>query len=343
MALEFTLNGELIWDNRNFTKDIQEIVSSDRYYTPIKISDKTVEIIGWTLNVEATIFETATAESMISNYKLTRDNIGFPIKEFATPFIFLHAIQNDKDKTLEEKILSHSMEPFIVLYLRFCYWYGECTKYCNMEPKNGEIRRKIKPSRDILKKLTQKDWADNKVKQWYRETVGVIYELMNARLCIGNGKKVSFTAEHDFELENAAAEVKTLFKEIDKKTNEKYPILNQKIDSIDSESQFTSIIKEFIRGPKLLEEHLHKGIISQKGEIIFLNVILDQGSPIFTTISEYKNTDLNFNTSLDAGLANLKKDSLIPVIISFHAIHMKYNIFTLMINAKVEGDTLKIP
>lgn len=343
MPFEFTLNKVLIWSNHNFASEIKNIVTSDRFYCPIQISNKIVEIAGWRINVESTLYEMATAESLISNFKLTKDNIGFPIQEFARPFIILHAIQHAKYKDDNENKGRHMIEPYIVLYLRFCYWYRECAKYCDMEPKNGEIRRKIKPSRDIIKKLTQNDWEDSKVKQWYRETVGVIYELMNARLCIGNGKKVSFTTEHDFELENMAAEVKTLFKEIDKNTNEKYPILNQKIDSIDSEAHFTSIIKEFMRGPKILEEHLHKGIISQKGEIIFLNVILDQGSSIFTTISEYRNTDLNFNTYLDKGVANLKKDSLIPVIISFHAIHIKYNIFTLMINAKLEGDVLKIP
>lgn len=235
MVFEFTLNRVVIWNNSKFVRDIKNIVSSDRYYNPIKINDKIVEIIGWEINVESTIYEAATSESLISNYQITRDNLGFPIQEFARPFIFLHAIQNGKYKDDEESIGRHLMEPFIVLYLRFCYWYGECTRHCNMEPKNGEIRKKIKPSRDIINKLSKNDCEDTKVKQWYRETVGVIYELMSARLCIEHGKKVSFTAKHDFELENIAAEVKTLLKEIDQEIGEKYPMLNEEIKSIDLE------------------------------------------------------------------------------------------------------------
>jgi len=177
MPYEFCLNNQLIWSNQNFIHKTKEIVNSDRYYSPYIINDKIVEISGWKINITATIDATTTSESLINNYKITKDKIGFPIQELARPFVLLHAVQIYKNDDIEKNLL---FEPYIILYLRFCYWYGECSKYCNMELKNKEIRDKIKPSNDIIKQIQQKNSDDNSVKPWYREKLIVINDLMNA-------------------------------------------------------------------------------------------------------------------------------------------------------------------
>ena len=108
-----------------------------------------------------------------------------------------------------------------------------------------------------------------------------------------------------------------------------------------SENNFIPIIKEFTKSPKILDEHLQKGIVKQNGSVIFLNVILDQASSMFNEISEYKNINLHFSYALEKGV-NECKDQIVPVIISFHAIHEEYRIFSITINVRVDKDCLTI-
>ena len=165
---------------------------------------------------------------------------------------------------------------------------------------------------------------------------------MNAGLCIKHNKNVIFTDKHDFILCGHDIEVKTLFKEVSKTHNEKYPLLNSKLSSVESENLFLSTVKEFMRTPKILDEHLKKGIIEQGGKLVFLNVILDNMSPIFTAFSEYNTIDLDFSHAIQIGLNGIRQDGVVPIIISFHAIHNEYTVFSSSINVAIEDGSLKI-
>lgn len=164
--------------------------------------------------------------------------------------------------------------------------------------------------------------------------------ISSAGLGIENNRKISFVKNHYFILDEKPAEVKTLFKEINEKHGEKYHILNEN-QNRQLENNFIPTIKEFAKSPKILNEYLKKGIVDQKGKILFLNILLDQVSPVFTSISEYKNNNLYFSNALEKGFNEIR-DQIVLVIIIFHAIHEEYKIFSLSINVAIDKDSLRI-
>jgi hypothetical protein len=101
--------------------------------------------------------------------------------------------------------------------LRQCYWFHKCSIRINLEKKKKEIRDKLKVSNNLIDLLKQYGPEQNNVREWIRQAVGVIYQLMCAGFSDQYNKKVSFEKEHDFFLENKPVEVKTIFSPIEVK------------------------------------------------------------------------------------------------------------------------------
>ncbi len=189
--------------------------------------------------------------------------------------------------------------------------------------------------------LNNNDLRSNVVRGWFRETVNVIYELMSAFLCVINNRNISFVKEHDFVLDEYPAEVKTLSKEPEQDTQVKYPFLNLKISEANTQTSFQNLMKDLLILPNI-ENHLKAAIIKQKGRLVFLNVILENAPAFLTSISEYKDINLEFSTALENAFYEIKDRTIIPVKISFHAIHETYTIFSITIITKVKDNSIFI-
>jgi hypothetical protein len=205
----FSLNGEKILDNVNFiNKKIYENPKADEHFMPIEISDNIIEIAGWQINTIGTIYEKASPKEIIRNFDNTCKDLRITFKNFFEPFVLIDINNYKRRGDVDLNVLS---EPCLLLYLRFCYWYGECIKDHNIEPKRKEIKNKIMP-KNLLVKYIKNTEINDTVKGWYRETVNVIYELMSAGLSYHNGQEISFSSNHDFILNEIPVEVKTLSK-----------------------------------------------------------------------------------------------------------------------------------
>ena len=64
---------------------------------------------------------------------------------------------------------------------------------------------------------------------------------------------------------------------------------------------------------------------------MFINIILENGSPVITFLSEREVFELTLEKAIDDGTKLLNDKSHIPLIVSFHAVHCNYTIFALMI------------
>ena len=70
-------------------------------------------------------------------------------------------------------------EPMIVMFLRLCYWYHKCDiTGAILEKKNKEIRDKLKASNSLIKLITINGFHDMLPREWIRQAIGVIYELI---------------------------------------------------------------------------------------------------------------------------------------------------------------------
>ena len=80
-----------------------------------------------------------------------------------------------------------------------------------------------------------------------------------------------------------------------------------------------------------MKNNLQTAIDRQQGAIVFLNLILSDRSSVLTYLSEHTSTDLTIKNSLHDAINMLSDESNLPLIISFHAIHCKYEIFSFVL------------
>ena|GEM_PF-4916703 len=85
----------------------------------------------------------------------------------------------------------------------------KCNSACDLEKKNKEIRDKLRVLNRLLKSI-KSDGLDELTKEWFRQVIGVVYELACASLCYQNDKGISFERGHDFVIENSPAEASHL-------------------------------------------------------------------------------------------------------------------------------------
>ena len=205
LAYRLVLNGKIIWDNVEFESILLDGLHNDpkNYLPPKAINDDVVSIGGWRINVQSTIHSDATAFEVIPAFNQIQTKLNLSVDRLFLPFFRLD-IRNFYNLTLNVG------EPLAVVFLRLCYWYYKCSIKYNLEKKNKEIRDKLKVSNDLIDSITNNGLGDSKAKEWFRQVVGVIYELMCASLC-GLHQTVSFRKKHDFFLQNNPVEVKTIF------------------------------------------------------------------------------------------------------------------------------------
>jgi hypothetical protein len=203
-------------------------------------------------------------------------------------------------------------EPLVVVFLRLCYWYYKCDIKYNLEKKNKEIRDKLKVSETLIDSITNNGLRDSKAKEWFRQVVGVVYELMCASLC-GQHEIVSFDKKHDFFLQNNPVEVKTIFPPIHTESSEFYPYLSNSLQ--DPNADLRRVMKNFIKIPKIMDNNLQPAIDRQQGAIVFLNIIASNLSSVLTYLSEQTSTDLTIKNSLHDAINMLDDKSNLPLII----------------------------
>lgn len=333
MAYRFKLNNKVIWDNTDFENIISNQLSDPSNYLPVKpVNNQVVSIGGWRIDIQSVIHSTASSEDVISGYNILGKRLNLDIKRIFLPFFtfditnFTPDIKRQKAKAVEE--------PMIAMFLRLCYWYHKCDHKSTLQKKKKEIRDKLKVSNDLVKLIRTRGLYDSKVREWLRQSVGVIYELMSAALADMHAKRISFEKNHDFIYENLPAEVKTIFPPTDPGyRDEFYPFLNNKLK--DSSINLKHVMQEFITIPKIMDNNIKKAIEKQKGEIVFLNIILKNLSSALTFLSEYKHLDLSLKSSLEEADNLLNSKTVIPVVISFHAIRCKYELFALTLPVSV--------
>jgi hypothetical protein len=90
--------------------------------------------------------------------------------------------------------------------------------------------------------------------------------------------------------------------------------------------------------PEILDNQLKVAIERQGAGIVFLNVILENRSPVLTFLSEREGFELTLEKAIDDGSKLLNDKSYISLIVSFHAVHCNYTIFALMIPIPVEKE-----
>jgi hypothetical protein len=87
-----------------------------------------------------------------------------------------------------------------------------------------------------------------------------------------------------------------------------------------------------------MENNLQPAIDRQQGAIVFLNLILSDLSSVLTYLSEHTSTDLTIKNSLHDAINMLSDESNLPLIISFHAIHCKYELFSFVLPIPITRD-----
>jgi hypothetical protein len=323
LAYSSVLNGKIIWDNVEFQNILLDGLDNNpkNYLPPKVIKDDLVSIGGWRINVQSTIHSDATAFEVITAFNQIQTKLNLPVDRLFLPFFKLD-INNYYSLAL------NIGEPLVVVFLRLCYWYYKCSIKYNLEKKNKEIRDKVKVSNDLIDSITKNGLGDSKAKEWFRQVVGVVYELMCASLS-GQYNTVSFQKKHEFYLENKPVEVKTIFPPIHKESSEFYPYLSNNLQ--DPNADLRQVMKNFIKIPKIMENNLQPAIGRQQGAIVFLNLILSNLSSVLTYLSEHTSTDLTIKNSLHDAINMLDDESNLPLIISFHAIHCKYQIYSLVL------------
>jgi hypothetical protein len=343
LAYRLRLNDKVIWDNTDFENIlVNNLYGQPRNYLPPKcLNDKVISVGGWKIDVQSTIHANATCDDVINGYNELEEKLNLNIKRLFLPFFVFDITNFDLD--IDGQKLKAYEEPMIVMFLRLCYWYHKCNIRSGLGKKNKEIRDKLKISNTLIDLIKTHGFNNSYVREWLRQAIGIIYELICASLSDHYNRKISFEKRHDFILENTQAEVKTIFPPANAEYREDfYPFLNAHMTNPDADLKY--IMKEFIKIPKIMDNNLKDAIECQQGRIIFLNIILENRSSALTFLSEYKLHNLTFKNSLDNAIKLLDDKSTVPLIISFHAVHCKYEVFalTIPIPIKKENNQTKI-
>jgi hypothetical protein len=177
-------------------------------------------------------------------------------------------------------------------------------------------------------------------REWIRQAIGVIYELICASLSHHYHHAVYFEKKHDFIFEHTPTEVKTKFPPIDAKYGEEfYPILNTSLECPDVDIKH--VLKEAIKMPEIMDNDLKYAIERQDAGIVFLNIILENYSSVLTFMSQHEGFELTLEKAIDDGTKLLNEESYAPLIISFHAVHCSYTIFAVMIPIPIKHENGK--
>jgi len=335
MGTRFVLNDKAIWDNVEFEHLLfSESLANPDSYLPVKqIDGGAVSMGGWKIDVQSAIDSIATPLDVIDGYDKLSSKLKLKTHRSFLPF-FTADIWNYRPEKAEQEVRAY-YEPMIVSFLRLCYWYHKCDIIStSLEKKNKEVRSKLKVWQSLIDLIRTQGLDEPLPREWIRQAIGVIYELSCASLSHRCGHTIYFEKDHDFIFDHTPAEVKTKFPPTDARYGEAfYPMLNASLT--DPHADIKGALKEAIKIPEILDNQLKIAIERQGAGIVFLNIILENGSPVLTFLSEREVFELTLEKAIDEGTKLLNDKSHIPLIVCFHAVHCNYTIFALMIPVPV--------
>lgn len=341
MAIKLILNSKIIWDNTDFESILLDnrLNNPSNYLPPKYLDEEFVSIGGWKINVKSTVHRNARPGDIIKGYDKISSKLKLNVQRLFLPFFVSDIL--DYSPNEEEQKKRAAYEPLVVMFLRLCYWYQKCDLIDpSLVNKNKEIRDKLKISKSLVSILKSHSYNVDRLKEWVRQAIGVVYELINASLSHDCNQSVSFGKKHDFIFKNSPAEVKTKFPPIDTRLREEfYPLLNSRLRGSHVDLEY--VINESIRMPDIMENNLKPAVERQDGRIVFLNLILENQSSILRFLSEYKQIDLTIQNAIDRASKLLTDESNVPIIISFHAVHCNYEIYSITTSISVKRENGK--
>jgi hypothetical protein len=331
MAIKFVLNNKTIWDNTDFENILFSdlLDQTDSYLHVRQINNEVVTVGGWRIDVQSTINWNATSEDVIDGYNKLSTKLGLNVNRSFLPF-FTADIWNYRSEEEAQKARAYD-EPMVLMFLRLCYWYHKCDIIsASLKEKHKEIRNKLKVSGALINVIRTSGFDNALSREWIRQAIGVIYELICASVSHHYDHYVSFEKDHDFIFEEVPAEVKTKFPPVDAHYGEEfYPVLNLSLTSRDAD--LNHVLKEAIKMPEIMDNNLKDAIDRQGAGIVFLNLILENKSSVLTFLSEHEGFELTLEKAIDDSSKLLNDKSYVPLIVSFHAVHCSYTIFACMI------------
>lgn len=138
------------------------------YWIPKCLNNLQVSIGGWQINIHSTIYSDAGVEEIIDGYnELHKLNLNG--KSLFLPF-FAADIWYFRANEISEDLLK---EPFVVLFLRLCYWTYKCSRKRNLEKKKKEIRDKLKVSNKLINLLKRSGLHSKDAREWIRQGVAI--------------------------------------------------------------------------------------------------------------------------------------------------------------------------
>lgn len=242
---------------------------------------------------------------------------------------------------------SPGSEPLLVIFIRLCHWIGKCITIRGFETKHKEIRDCVNRPLIIIELIAKnaealiryddknKNTSIERIREWFRKIFSIISELMFASLAERYAAKVSFKGKHDFFIDDVPVEVKTIYPRFKMGYSNVYPYLSSIAMTTDIELKPALI--EFIKLPKIMNNNIKVAIEQQHGEIIFVNVILENLSEFLTFLSDYTLQNLGFEQALREAIES-KRNNVVPAIIVFTAIHCEYQTFAIMLPIPVRRE-----
>lgn len=278
--------------------------------SPSVVDSELVAIGGWKLNAVSLIHSQASPEMVVRGWKSLEQLV--PMDRLLVPFLYASAFDYIRFNIC-------GIEPSWTKLLRLCYWYERCLglKDKNFHFKQTEIRRAIlRPLRNAEKTLDNKgrDFIPT-MEQLGRVISSYTSELVLPTLLADCGGIVSFGKEHDFFLNTAPCEVKSLYsrKTIERKQNGSPKLtihgqtLGKKINPYDE-------LFKFITSKKALSAMINA--FSQGGELIFLDITHTFANLLLHLFSLEKGVNLTFSKALSNCFKITKTEKKkIPVVV----------------------------
>jgi CRISPR/Cas system-associated exonuclease Cas4 (RecB family) len=344
----FVLNGKVIWDNLEFIDMINEIKTNNKQTVEFRLAtidnEEYINICGWKINIKSTLHLNAATNDVHIGWNSLNDILklkNLDSRHVCAPFFVLESHYHFTSRDVP------GSEPLLVIFIRLCHWIGKCIIINGFETKHKEIRDCVNRPLNILELIGKnaealiryddrnKNTSVERIREWFRKIISIISELMFASQAEIYDAKVSFKGKHDFFIDDVPVEVKTVYPRFKEGYSQVYPYLNSIATSKDIELRRALI--EFIKLPKIMDNNIKVAIEEQRGEIIFVNIILESLSEFLTFLSDYSLENLEFEQALGEAIKS-KGNNVVPAIIIFTAIHCEYQTFAIMLPMPVRRE-----
>jgi hypothetical protein len=303
------MNDKVIWDNLEFIDIINEMRANSKQTADFQLStmdnDEYVKICGWNINIKSTLHLHAKANDVHIGWNSLNDILrlkNLDSRHVCAPFFVLESHYHFTGRDIP------GSEPLLVMFVRLCYWIGKCIAISGFETKHKEIREWVNRPLNILELIGKnaealiryddrnKNTSVERIREWFRKIFSIISELMFASLVALYDAKVSFKGKHDFFIDDVPIEVKAIYPRFKEGYSQVYPYLNSIAKKKDIELR--RALTEFIKLPKIMDNNIKVAVEEQHGEIIFVNIILENLSEFLAFLSDYSLENLGFEQAL---------------------------------------------